>query len=141
MPNCLIEVLVNRFKDSVNDKNLFIPIGIVSFIISFYAIHKEWLNLIQGSGYSYYHNIILTVSVCGLLLPVFFIKFNNHYLSNIGKSSFSIYLFHVFFTSSSRLLFNVIYTLLLFVLIPSITYISVWIPLFMAELLRDIYLC
>ena len=49
LPYFLIGVLVNRFKDSVNDTKLVKPIVIGFFIISFYAIHKDSLNSLQGN--------------------------------------------------------------------------------------------
>ena len=136
LPYFLIGLGLYRFKDALYKKSYYLILGIISLTISFLAINMEWINLCEGNNFSFYHNIILRIAACGLLVPICYIKFKNRILSFIGKYSFSIYMFHVFFTSSVRIFLNKIGLTSLPYTIIIITVLAISIPVILEMIIN-----
>ncbi|KIE21834.1 hypothetical protein SE23_06380 [Vibrio sinaloensis] len=99
-PYFLFGLLVNRFK--LEDKLGFFLIGVIllTTISILYGIADDYISV--ESKYSFVSLIIGCLS-CFLLLSF---RLKSALLAQIGVFSYSIYLYHVFFTAGSRIVFT-----------------------------------
>ncbi|MBL1213551.1 MAG: acyltransferase [Ignavibacteriae bacterium] len=103
LPYFLLGLGLNRFEKefkNIHLNYLFLFVFITSFTLLQYNIHYLFGG---NSSYHYKFSLIPVLSAITLILLLFQINFNNKMLSWLGNYSYSIFLYHVLFCISFRI--------------------------------------